>query len=80
MRKRVGAVALVVMAASAVSPGAVFATPPVGTCPPPFELFTFDPSQSSALDMNGNHALCVLTLENNPIFGVNVIDDVAQVP
>lgn len=80
MRKRVSAVALVLMAASAVSPGAASATPPVGTCPPMFELLTFDPSLSTPIDKNGNHAICVQTLENNPQFGANLIDDVAQVP
>lgn len=69
------------------------ATPPVGTCPPPFDgPLTFEqivakyppppgfPDPIGALarfDKNGDRSLCVLDLPGDPI---NVIDNVASVP
>jgi hypothetical protein len=80
MTRRVVGFVVILSAALAAGASPVSAAPPVGTCPPTFELLTFDPSLSTPIDKNGNHAICVQTLENNPQFGVNLIDDTAQVP
>ena len=81
------------LAASGVSSGAAGATPPRGTCPPPFDgPLTFEqvvakyppppglPDPIGALarfDKNADGSVCVLDIPGDPI---NVVDNIARVP
>ena len=80
--KRHLVIAILVLSLSAF-PSLALASPPVGTCPPPFELRSFSqisgapPGFLEAIDLNEDERVCV---KPHPQGGLIVIDNTAQVP
>jgi hypothetical protein len=66
-----------------VFPSLASADPPVGTCPPPFELRTFEqisgapPGLLESVDKNEDERVCV---KPHPTAGLIIIDNTAAAP